>query len=37
VVSLASDPAGRGYWFVAEDGGVFAYGAPFHGPPATFD
>jgi hypothetical protein len=31
VVGMAADPLGRGYWFVAADGGVFAYGAPFLG------
>ena len=28
---MASDPTGAGYWLVASDGGVFAYGAPFVG------
>jgi hypothetical protein len=35
IVSLAATPAGRGYWMVGADGGVFAFGdAPFHGAPA---
>jgi hypothetical protein len=25
------DPDGVGYWFVATDGGVFSFGAPFRG------
>ena len=29
---MAASPTGKGYWLVAEDGGVFAFGdAPFHG------
>ena len=29
---MAASPSGRGYWLVASDGGVFAFGdAPFHG------
>ena len=32
IVSLAATPAGRGYWMVGADGGVFAFGdAPFLG------
>jgi hypothetical protein len=32
VVGVAATPTGRGYWLVASDGGVFAYGdAPFLG------
>jgi len=32
VVAIAADPAGRGYWLVGADGGVFAFGdAPFYG------
>ncbi|MGH9281737.1 MAG: hypothetical protein ACRD0S_02245, partial [Acidimicrobiales bacterium] len=31
VVGLAADPQNRGYWFVAADGGVFAFDAPFLG------
>jgi len=32
VLDLAMSPSGRGYWFVAGDGGVFSFGhAPFHG------
>ena len=27
---MGADPAG-GYWLVAADGGVFSFGAPFHG------
>jgi hypothetical protein len=26
IVSLAATPAGRGYWMVGADGGVFAFG-----------
>ena len=29
---MASAPGGRGYWLIAEDGGIFGYGAaPFYG------
>jgi hypothetical protein len=28
---MAADPDGSGYWLVASDGGVFAFGAPFLG------
>jgi hypothetical protein len=29
---MSSTPSGQGYWLVARDGGVFAFGdAPFHG------
>jgi len=32
VVGLAATPSGQGYWLVASDGGVFAYGdAVFYG------
>jgi hypothetical protein len=31
VVAMAVDPDGTGYWFVASDGGIFAYQAAFHG------
>ncbi|MGO9876753.1 MAG: hypothetical protein ACLPVY_23505 [Acidimicrobiia bacterium] len=32
VVGIAADPAGRGYWLVGADGGIFAFGgAPFYG------
>jgi hypothetical protein len=32
IVGIASAPAGGGYWAVASDGGVFAFGtAAFHG------
>ncbi len=32
VVDMASTPDGKGYWFVASDGGIFAYGdAEFYG------
>jgi hypothetical protein len=32
VIGIASAPSGKGYWIVAEDGGVFTYGdADFHG------
>jgi len=26
VVGMAATPSGRGYWLVADDGGVFAFG-----------
>jgi hypothetical protein len=33
IVGMAAAPDGRGYWLVAADGGIFAFGssAPFHG------
>ncbi len=32
MVAIAADPAGRGYWLVGADGGIFAFGdAPFFG------
>jgi len=32
VVAMAATPDGGGYWLVASDGGIFAYGdAKFHG------
>ena len=32
IVGMAATPTGRGYWLVASDGGIFAFGdAPFHG------
>src|SRR5688500_17525766 len=32
VVAMASTPDGQGYWLVASDGGIFAFGnAGFHG------
>jgi hypothetical protein len=31
VVGMAADEATGGYWLVAADGGVFAFGAPFDG------
>ena len=32
IVGMAPTPSGRGYWFVASDGGIFAYGdAGFYG------
>ena len=31
IVAVAADPDGSGYWLVAADGGVFAFGAPFLG------
>ena len=31
VVGMATDDATGGYWLVAGDGGVFAFGAPFLG------
>jgi hypothetical protein len=32
IVDMARTPSGKGYWLVAADGGVFAFGdAPFHG------
>jgi kumamolisin len=40
IVGMANDPKTGGYWFVARDGGIFAYHAPFEGstggaPPAA--
>jgi hypothetical protein len=36
VVAAASTPDGKGYWLVASDGGVFAFGdAPYDGSTAT--
>jgi hypothetical protein len=26
IVGMASTPTGRGYWFVASDGGLFSFG-----------
>ncbi|HLG68215.1 MAG TPA: CAP domain-containing protein [Acidimicrobiales bacterium] len=31
IVGMAADPATGGYWLVAADGGIFAFGAPFLG------
>jgi hypothetical protein len=31
IVGMAADPATGGYWFVAADGGVFSFNAPFYG------
>lgn len=31
IVGMAVHPKGRGYWFVASDGGVFAFDAPYFG------
>ena len=31
IVGLSPTPDDRGYWLVASDGGVFAFGAPFRG------
>ncbi|MGQ0824079.1 MAG: L,D-transpeptidase family protein [Actinomycetota bacterium] len=31
VISMAQTPDGAGYWLLAQDGAVFAFGAPFHG------
>jgi len=37
VVGMAATPDGGGYWLVATDGGIFAYGdAGFHGSPGTW-
>jgi hypothetical protein len=30
-VAIAAHPDGRGYWLLGQDGGVFAFDAPFHG------
>ncbi len=40
IVGMTNDPKTGGYWFVARDGGIFAYHAPFEGstgasPPAA--
>jgi hypothetical protein len=31
VTSMAASASGRGYWLVARDGGIFAFGVPFRG------
>ena len=31
VVSMAPKPNGQGYWLVASDGGLFAFGVPYFG------
>jgi hypothetical protein len=31
IIGMASTANGRGYWLAGADGGVFAFGAPFHG------
>ena len=31
IVGMASTPSGKGYWLVANDGGVFTFNAPFFG------
>jgi len=31
IVGMTPTPNGNGYWFVASDGGIFAYDALFHG------
>ena len=31
IVGISPTPDNRGYWLVASDGGVFAFGAPFRG------
>jgi hypothetical protein len=32
IVGMTASPSGRGYWFVAADGGIFAFGdARFYG------
>lgn len=36
IVAMAADPATGGYWFVARDGGIFAFRAPFLGSAAGF-
>ena len=33
---MAADPATGGYWFVAADGGVFSFHAPFFGSTGNF-
>jgi hypothetical protein len=30
-VAIAASPDGKGYWLLAQDGGVFSFGVPFHG------
>ena len=37
VVGMAVDPAGGGYYEVASDGGIFSFGAPFHGSTGCLD
>jgi hypothetical protein len=38
IVGIAPTPDGHGYWLVAADGGIFAYGdAGYHGAPTTDD
>jgi hypothetical protein len=34
MVGMAAVPDGSGYWTVAQDGGIFAFDAPFLGSPA---
>jgi lipoprotein-anchoring transpeptidase ErfK/SrfK/ribosomal protein L24E len=31
IVGMASTPSGKGYWLVADDGGIFTFNAPFFG------
>jgi hypothetical protein len=31
IVGMAAPPSGQGYWFVAQDGGIFAFDVPFLG------
>jgi hypothetical protein len=28
---MSTPPDGQGYWFVASDGGIFSFDAPFYG------
>jgi hypothetical protein len=31
IAGMSADGANGGYWMVGWDGGIFAFGAPFHG------
>jgi hypothetical protein len=31
IVGMAASPSAQGYWFVAQDGGIFAFDVPFLG------
>jgi peptidoglycan hydrolase-like protein with peptidoglycan-binding domain len=36
ITAIAPTADGKGYWLVADDGGIFGYGAPFYGSLAAF-